>query len=317
MIELIRLRNFQGHTKSAIPLTEGVNVIAGRSDSGKSSIIRALGWLLRNRPQGGGDLYRHHAADKADRVSVSVEVDGAVITRFKQGSKNGYLLEPEADHEPLELVAVRSDVPEEVAGLLRIHEDSVQGQHRPIFLLSDSPGDVARRLNEVCGLDIIDECLRSAGTLDNRNASAIRETKIQIEKGERLLEQFPDLDALDARLRKVERWEQDRLQVVATLQTLRRVVREIGKIQSSMVKHEARLKIQDRVEEVAVSAEQVESLRSKLNSLRDITQTIRSTERSLAAANDKAAGAEERLHDLLDGLDVCPVCERPMHEAQA
>ena len=50
MIKSIHLRNFQRHKKLDIDLSEGVNVIVGPSDIGKTAILRALYWLRFNRP---------------------------------------------------------------------------------------------------------------------------------------------------------------------------------------------------------------------------------------------------------------------------
>ena len=52
MIKEISIKNFQSHKDSHIELSDGVNIIVGASDSGKSSLIRAIKWLATNRPSG-------------------------------------------------------------------------------------------------------------------------------------------------------------------------------------------------------------------------------------------------------------------------
>ena len=106
MINQIRLENFQGHVDTRIDLVPGVNVITGQSDAGKSSIVRALWWLLNNRPSGAGVIFRHHDADEKDVVGVSVVVDdGSVVARFRKGSDNAYAV------KGVVLRAIKQDVP--------------------------------------------------------------------------------------------------------------------------------------------------------------------------------------------------------------
>ena len=52
MIQSLALKNFQSHKDTLIKFDPGVNVIVGSTDSGKSAIIRALRWLVWNRPIG-------------------------------------------------------------------------------------------------------------------------------------------------------------------------------------------------------------------------------------------------------------------------
>ena len=56
MIQSLQINNFQSHKYSVMELHKGVNVIIGPSDSGKTTILRALRWLVWNRPS--GDAFR-------------------------------------------------------------------------------------------------------------------------------------------------------------------------------------------------------------------------------------------------------------------
>ena len=58
MIQSLHIKNLQSHKDSHLDFCEGVNVIVGPSDSGKSAILRALRWIVKNRPQ--GDVLRSH-----------------------------------------------------------------------------------------------------------------------------------------------------------------------------------------------------------------------------------------------------------------
>ncbi len=48
MIKSVRMQNFESHEDTEIEFTEGMNLIVGQSNSGKSSILRALRMVVDN-----------------------------------------------------------------------------------------------------------------------------------------------------------------------------------------------------------------------------------------------------------------------------
>lgn len=117
MIESVKLKNFQSHKENTFSFTKGVNAIVGPSDSGKTAILRALRWLIWNRPL--GDAFR---SDWGGDTEVTVTVDGQLITRYKHDNKHGYKI------GKIDLKAIGTDVPEEVSTILNIDEINLQQQ---------------------------------------------------------------------------------------------------------------------------------------------------------------------------------------------
>ena len=78
MIQSLKIINFQSHEDSTLDFVPGVNMILGASDSGKSAIIRALKWLVWNRPN--GDAYR---SNWGGETSVQAFFDGFGVERSK------------------------------------------------------------------------------------------------------------------------------------------------------------------------------------------------------------------------------------------
>lgn len=152
MIERIDIKNFQSHKNSSLELSPGVNAIIGPTDSGKSSIIRALRWLVFNRPS--GDSFRRNGAGKKGTY-----VWANKASRFKNDKQNEYALMGE---ELVFFKAMGTSVPEEVQEVLNLAPINFQSQHDTHFLLSASPGEVARYLNGVVNLDVIDSSLLHA-----------------------------------------------------------------------------------------------------------------------------------------------------------
>lgn len=156
MLTDIEISGFQGHKDSSISLGPKVNVIIGESDSGKSSIVRLLEWIFKNRPK--GESFRNSSLGKKDLVSGSVAFDdGGWITRTKGGKTNQYEIESGV------LKALRMDVPGEVSEVSKIQDVNMQSQHpsEQYFMLTESPGQVAKQFNKVIGLTIMDDALIS------------------------------------------------------------------------------------------------------------------------------------------------------------
>ena len=135
----LKIKNFQGHVDSELDIIQpGINSIIGPSDSGKSSIIRAIGALVNN-----GKMDRRHKSKE-----TSVEWRGCKRTR--SSSKNEY----EVDGEVYK--AMRTSVPKALTDTLRLGPVNFRGQHQPYFLLAESSGAVAREMNKLADLGMID-----------------------------------------------------------------------------------------------------------------------------------------------------------------
>lgn len=304
MIKSIHLRNFQGHKVSNLELSAGVNVIAGTSDAGKSSIIRALWWLIRNRPSGAGELFRHHKADSKEEISVGLELDNGSVKRFRQGSTNGY------DVNDTTLVAVRSDVPTEVSDLLDLDDHNIQTQHSPYFLVADSAGDVARKLNEVCGLDIIDECLRNAGLLASRNTQAVSECQQRIAELELLQERYLDLEEREKALLNLEKLDAERIRTASTVVQLDAALMQIANSRTKLDELEDFLEIEDKAEKLFAQVDQLKQLQDRVENLTVELDNITALEDQIVAADEQVEQAEQRFHKALHDAGVCPLCEQ-------
>jgi hypothetical protein len=186
-IKSIHLQNFQSHKTTDMVLSPGCNLICGSSDSGKSSIIRALKWLATNRPLGGG--FVSWGSKKETEVRVVLD-DGTFISH----QPGRYFKHHPKDKEVAEWSAIGTGVPETVTQALNISELSWQSQMDAPFLLSASPGEVARTLNEVADLDKIDSTLVNINRMARDNRSQLTETAQRKQQLEIELSQYRRLD---------------------------------------------------------------------------------------------------------------------------
>lgn len=145
MLTCIKLKGFQAHENLVVPLEPGVNVIVGQTNVGKSSVFRAVRWLLEHKPITG---YEKHDTKE---TSVRISTEDSVVVRFKEPGKYGYAV----NDQPW--VACGNIQPLSVRSALKLDEINLQGQHDPPFLLTLSPGAMARELNNIVDLSVIDK----------------------------------------------------------------------------------------------------------------------------------------------------------------
>ena len=201
MIKTLLIENFQSHEDAELELHSGVNVIVGPSDTGKSALLRALRWVVDNRPA--GTAFRSHwCDDTTDTVCSVVLDDGSGIVRSRNGKTGGkgvneYIV-IDTDENELTLKALGKGVPEEVTQLVNFGALNMQSQHDGVFLLQSTPGEVARKLNEVCNLDEIDTSLTKAESLRRAASQDVERAKNDLDTAEAALQTYDWIDNADA-----------------------------------------------------------------------------------------------------------------------
>lgn len=211
MIKSIRGRDFQSHKDSTIEFGPGVNCIVGTSDSGKTSILRMLYWVLTNRPTttsfirtGSGSVGKRGAAHLGTaEVDVVVQRDGVEIAiNRRKGHEENSCKVGKKDFNTL-----GKDVPEEVLEALNLQEINIQRQRDPAFLIDDSPGQVAAAFNRYTDLDKVDGIVGSLSS-DIRQATMDKkryEGDIEdIEKQLKTFDYLKDMEDFVSALEEVE-----------------------------------------------------------------------------------------------------------------
>jgi DNA repair exonuclease SbcCD ATPase subunit len=131
------------HVEKTVQFKPGVNVIVGESESGKSTLIRALALAIDNTPRGGEKLYQSDDSDKPLFIQIKLSTND-VIKR----TKNKYYLN---NSKPMK--AFGSSIPVPIKDILNFKEINWQRQfaEKP-FLLFNTGGAAAKDLNKVTGL---------------------------------------------------------------------------------------------------------------------------------------------------------------------
>jgi predicted ATP-dependent endonuclease of OLD family len=216
MIEKLSISNFQSHRKTELSFSPGVNVIVGQSRKGKSAILRALGFVILNKPSG-ESVISHWAFDEKGKQKydclVEIELDNSfsTITRRK-GKDNSYIYgvpdENEANGFKAKiLTAIGKDMPEEVQKLLNMTELNIQKQLDQPFLLSESAGEIARYFNNIIRLEDIDKMLSGADSLKRSTKAEITEKEMQLKSTQESLDKLGWVENARYRAQKLLKME--------------------------------------------------------------------------------------------------------------
>ena len=153
MIQKLTLKNFEAHKDTLIDFENGVTIIKGNSNAGKSSLFRALRFVLLNEP--GGEDFINFTENETE---VTLQYNNHIVTRAKaRGNKrNEYIVDGKV------LKAFGQGVPDEVKQVFGLSEINYEWQFdkRP-FLLAETGGYIAGKLNEIVNLDLIDISLKN------------------------------------------------------------------------------------------------------------------------------------------------------------
>ena len=226
MIKSLTIENFQSHPKSLFEFSPGLNCIVGSSDVGKSAALRSLNWIANNRPN--GDFFRSYWG--GDTSASLLTEDGIEIKRIKTKSENIYSVNDK------ELKAVGKDIPAEVQEALQFTEINIQYQMDAPFLLSQSPGEIARYLNQIVNLENIHESMKRIESI-RRQAMAKAEAASEQKTSLTLrLEELPNLVYIEELIEKGEKLEKSISEKEDSNGSIEKIISSLEYLEEQMVK---------------------------------------------------------------------------------
>ena len=263
MIERVELRNFQSHTKSQFEFEAGVNAIIGPSDSGKTAILRALRWVIWNRPL--GDAFR---SDWGGNTSGTSEVPGNVVTHWKHDNGHGYTINGK------KLTAIKTDVPEDVVNILNIDEINLQQQFDRPFLLDSSAGEVAAHFNKIAHLDIIDATMRTLASWQRKLNQDVQVYESKIDEYEHAVQQFEFIPDMEKQIAKAEKYQSKIDKLDKEITALTKVIDELEEIDLQMEELTPILKLEGSVKEYLILREEKISMETSRNALSSLVSEL-------------------------------------------
>ena len=238
MFKSLRIKNILSHKDSYFEFDLGVNALIGESDCGKSAAFDAIGKVINNKPSG-NELVSHWAKEGSIELTTT---EGDEIVRII-GTRNLYILNGK------ELKAFGQGVPDQVVEALNMSSINMQIQGDRHFLLPPfySPGEVARILNSLIGLDDIDKST-SYISKHLRQISSTRTGKQQeLQLLEDQLQEYDDLDKMETMIKHAEMFQAQVSASNTRLQNANSIMQSVTKIyyeikdQDDIIRHESRV----------------------------------------------------------------------------
>ena len=304
MITKISIKNFQKHESLQFEVHPNITAIVGQTNAGKTAIMRAINWVVFNKPS--GEAFRRWGSASTE---VTIFTEEGSVTRFRDNSKNGYVLRV-GEQEQVFTGLGLGVVPEAVQAFLGLEPLNFQHQMDPPFLICESGGEIARQLNAIANLGLIDTVLQDLGRLKTQASSKLREAKgaLQtilttlgrmdwIEKAEVELE---ELEALENKV-TVNRKQQDAL--VTALNRMDEVQAKADRAKAAISPLENKMKAFESLLSLERNSEEAGARAFALSGL---LQKLTLADRKVAAS----AKEKERIVSEFNRIkpDACPIC---------
>jgi len=195
MLNELRIRGFRKNQRLDIVFAM-ITVVRGPSGSGKSAMVGALKWILFNQPN--NDNYINWDMDFA---AVRLFFDDHKLTRKRTAAENFYKL----DKQKYE--AFGTAVPEDISRRLLVNQLNVHSQHAGSFWFGQTPGEVARQLNKIVNLDIIDKTYFNLSKSQRDIVAVNKNIKVRIKQAKETKTSLRHALQMDMELTKLERLE--------------------------------------------------------------------------------------------------------------
>jgi exonuclease SbcC len=288
-IDSLHLKNFQSHRRSYLELSRGINVITGESDQGKSSIIRALYWLFFNKPSGNAFITWGKSS-----CSIEITSNKNSIKRIRSKNTNSYKINNQT------FDAVRTSVPKEIDEIIKILPVNIQLQDDPYFLLSDQPGDIAKKLNQVVGIDQIDRSLSYVNLLYSRQNSAIKHLNEQIKENEERLAKYKNFSYIEKIFSKYQgvskKADQSRIQI----KKINNIVEKTEDLRNTISKEKTIRKLEKRVNELGNTINDLHSEQEKITRIKNTVSNIHKTQKLINKINPHS----KKLKSLINQIEL-------------
>lgn len=200
-IEKVEITNFQTHKKKTVEFVNGLNVIEGESNSGKTAIKRAIEWCLFDVPSG-SEFITTGAKFSCVKTYLS---NGKIIERRRTRSSSGHWkIIDAASNEETEFKGFGHRIPIEIINTHQMPELSVNGnkyrlnvfdQFESPFLIGYGSSERSSLIGSLVDADKADIILRELNSIKRRENQNIKQLEEIYEKQNAELQSYNYLDA--------------------------------------------------------------------------------------------------------------------------
>lgn len=323
MLKTLRLQHFQSHTDSIIEFDSQFNCITGIGNAGKSSIVRALNFLLYNQWD------KSWVTFEAPYCTVTATlVDKTVLTRKKGVKMNEYhILYPSGTFQKFENFG--TEIPQEIQNVTKIFPVLLPGgeeiklnlhsQFDQPFISSVTSANKAKLFGKLSGLDILDAINQEVNLTKKQNQAT---TKIKEDELKEVLEKLLTFAKLpEARLALINSKTQldmiqNQVEKLQELQNLKTKVLAWKQKYSSTTTQLNKCKFVDQID-TEVLDKRVQGL-AQCYHLKDRIQAWKTRQiqlkQRMQVLEEELSLAKDTYLNTLKNSGVCPTCLNPVTE---
>ena len=293
MISRIEIQNRQSHRDTVLDLHPGFNVLVGRGDSGKSSVLRQVNWAVDNRPL--GDSSVSHWAKDGDKIvspsSITIHKPEGVLKRFRTPTANGYELNGET------YSAVGTSVPPQVSTFFNFSDVNRQSQHHPHFLISLPGGQVSAYLNRVVRLEDIDAYLSASASCLKEARGCQKSLEADQKADQKALDGLGWIEEIQGRIADLKALEATSKDTEAKAARLRGLLADMRQAEARIQEARKLADLEPRVQELRKLAQAVTGIGSRVSTLSKLRDTWARVDKAAQDAR-RVASLEPRVQEL-------------------
>lgn len=293
MIKSLRIQNFQNHKDTTLEFSPGFNVIMGKTEAGKSAIIRSIEWLRNNRPSGNSFM-------SGEKTIVTLKVDDYIIKKVKADKRNEYKI------NDVVYKAVGQSVPGDIVDILRMTDLNFQFQHDRYFLIPLSAGEVARYLNQIVQLDEIDVSIQNINKTYREEVNSLAHFEMRIKELEEELKQYDWIPIAEEKAKRLKSLEEKINILEQEKEELFEIIDRIEELEEEKAQFKETKKQERKLASLFETAETIEDLSEKCNELILILEEIESKKREFDENEKNIKIEEKRFKELFP--NICPLC---------
>lgn len=295
-LERFDLKNFQCHCSLSVEFDQLITTLVGKTNSGKSAVLRALRWLVQNFPAGDEFI-----SDGEKYCRARLIVDGHRVIR-RIGDRNEYRLDDKV------YKAFGRGVPPSVSKLLNLTDENFQAQLDAPFWFSLTPGQVAKELNRIVDLSVIDKTLANLAQVGRQATAEVALTKARLQEAKQAkagLDWVPKMGRRLGTLQAKGKTLQARAQNRANLAALCQRANQLALAKQSALKR--KLGGLNAVQAGKAWAKQKQAVEE----LADLVVEARKRKDEACRLKEQLAKAKQELQKATQGKQ-CPVCGKSM-----
>ena len=207
-ITSVKLKHFQAHNDREIVFDKGLNVIVGESNVGKTSILRAIEWVLYDTPKGNAFI---RTGSRNCSVTLTLS-NGCIIERKRSNSSSGsYILTVNGVKE--EYKGFSNNIPIEILNSHQMpiitinnvkYKINIADQHDAPFMLGNSSNERLAMIGSLVDADRADMAKKNFNSKKIKLTNQKKLLNNTIEEAKEELKQYDYLDDLQKKIENLK-----------------------------------------------------------------------------------------------------------------